>query len=95
MAKVVYNWQMSKFIDLTIWRFDNLPIWRFGDLTIWRLDGKAERAERIEKAGSFSEASVIVKGRYMLRIGRFANLLIFLTFVANSYFTIQKNGSIL
>ena len=39
---------------------------------------------------SFGHPSVIVKGRYMLRIGRFANLLIILTFVANSYFTIKK-----
>ena len=39
---------------------------------------------------SFGDPSVIVKGRYMLRIGRFANLLIILTFVANSYFTIKK-----
>ena len=39
---------------------------------------------------SFGDPSVMVKGRYMLRIGRFANLLIILTFVANSYFTLKK-----
>ena len=44
----------------------------------------------VKLRSSFGDPSVIVKGRYMLRIGRFVNLLIILTFVANSYFTIKK-----
>ena len=44
----------------------------------------------VKLRSSFGDPSVIVKGRYMLRIGRFVNLLIILTFVANSYFTLKK-----
>ena len=80
---------MRKFIDLAIWRFD--------DLAICQLDGKA---------GSFGDPSLILrlsfgdgKGKVYLTykklkadllICEFGNLLIILTFVANSYFTIKK-----
>ena len=86
---------MRKFIDLAIWRF--------GDLAICQL---AEKAGRIGKAGSFGDPSVILrssfgdgKGKVYLTyselkadllICEFGNLLIILTFVANSYFTLKK-----
>lgn len=54
------------------------------------LGGLGRLETLVKLRSSFGEASVMVKGRYILRVGRFANLLIILTFVANSYFTIKK-----
>lgn len=55
-----------------------------------RLGGLGGLETLVKLRSSFGDPSVIVKGRYMLRIGRFGNLLIILTFVANSYFTLKK-----